>query len=144
MLLDIARLHRTFTRLRQRRFAHAVFERPEDTTPKRTHDTSRDDTRPGASTDAAARRQSSLLRLSAAIASAQTEAEVCRAVVDGLHDEALGYAFLGVFLLDPATGDRVLRATLGWADVPAGMRVPAGQGLSARVTLAWGASWKRL
>jgi hypothetical protein len=28
--------------------------------------------------------------------------------VDGLHDEALGYAFLGVFLLDPATQDRVL------------------------------------
>ena len=82
--------------------------------------------------DAPARRQSSLLRLSAAIASAQTEEDVCRAVVDGLHDEALGYAFLGVFLLDPETGDRLLRAAVGWADVPAGMRVPAGTGLSAR------------
>ena len=82
--------------------------------------------------DAPARRQSSLLRLSAAIASAQTETDVCAAVVDGLHDEALGYAFLGVFLLDPATGDRVLSAAVGWADIPAGLRVPAGRGLSAR------------
>ncbi|HUG27732.1 MAG TPA: response regulator [Gemmatimonadales bacterium] len=79
-----------------------------------------------------ARRQSALLRLSADIATAQTEAAVCQAVVDGLHDEALGYAFLGVFLRDPETGDRVLGAAVGWDDIPAGMRVPAGQGLSAR------------
>ncbi len=52
--------------------------------------------------------------------------------MDGLHDEALGYAFLGVFLLDPASGDRVLGAAVGWADIPADMRVPAGRGLSAR------------
>ena len=52
--------------------------------------------------------------------------------MDGLHDEALGYDFLGVFLLDPATGDRVLGAAVGWADIPADMRVPIGQGLSAR------------
>ena len=57
---------------------------------------------------------------------------MCRAVVDGLHDEALGYDFLGVFLLDPASGDRVLGAAVGWADIPADMRVPAGRGLSAR------------
>jgi PAS domain S-box-containing protein len=77
-------------------------------------------------------RQSALLRLSAAIASAHSEKEVCRAVVDGLHDEALGYAFLGVFLLDPPTGDRVLGAAVGWADIPPDMRVPKNQGLSAR------------
>jgi hypothetical protein len=53
-------------------------------------------------------------------------------VVDGLRDEALGYDFLGVFLLDPATGDRVLKAGVGWADLPPDMRVPAGRGLSAR------------
>jgi PAS domain S-box-containing protein len=58
--------------------------------------------------------------------------DVCRAVVDGLHDEALGYAFLGVFLLDRASGDRVLGAAVGWADIPPDMRVPAGRGLSAR------------
>ncbi|HEX9165528.1 MAG TPA: response regulator [Gemmatimonadales bacterium] len=82
-----------------------------------------------------ARRQSALLRLSEAIASAQSEADVCRAVVDGLRDEALGYDFLGVFLLDPATGDRLLKAGIGWADLPPDMRVPAGQGLSARPLL---------
>jgi hypothetical protein len=70
--------------------------------------------------------------LSATIASAENEAEVCRAVVGGLHDEALGYAFLGAFLLDPASGDRVLGAAVGWADIPPDMRVPPGQGLSAR------------
>ncbi|HLB54731.1 MAG TPA: GAF domain-containing protein, partial [Gemmatimonadales bacterium] len=52
--------------------------------------------------------------------------------MNGLRDEALGYHFLGVFLLDPATGDRVLAAAAGWADVPADMRVPPGRGLSAR------------
>jgi PAS domain S-box-containing protein len=57
---------------------------------------------------------------------------VCQAVVDGLRDEALGYDFLGVFLLDQATGDRVLQAGVGWADLPPDMRVPPGQGLSAR------------
>ena len=53
-------------------------------------------------------------------------------MVAGLHDEALGYDFLGVFLLDQASGDRVLGAAVGWADIPADMRVPRGQGLSAR------------
>jgi PAS domain S-box-containing protein len=70
--------------------------------------------------------------LSASIASAQSEAEVCSAVVDGLHDEALGYDFLGVFLRDANTGDRVLGASVGWADIPPGMRIPPGRGLSAR------------
>ncbi|HEX6807613.1 MAG TPA: response regulator [Gemmatimonadaceae bacterium] len=73
-----------------------------------------------------------MLRLSASIASAQTEAEVCRAVVDGLHDEAIGYDFIGVFLLDAATAERVLGASVGWDDIPHGMRIPRGQGLSAR------------
>jgi PAS domain S-box-containing protein len=81
---------------------------------------------------ATARRQSALLRLSAAIASALTEDDVCRSVVVGLHDEALGYDFLGVFLLDGASGDRVLRASAGWADVPASMRIPPGHGISER------------
>jgi PAS domain S-box-containing protein len=79
-----------------------------------------------------AHRQSALLRLSASIAGAQTEDAVCRAAVQGLEDEALGYAFVGVFLADPETGDRVLGAAVGWHDIPEGMRVQAGQGLSAR------------
>jgi len=79
-----------------------------------------------------AHRQSALLRLSAAIASAQSEPEVCRAVVDGLHDEAIGYDFIGVFLLDARSRERVLGASVGWDDIPRGMRLPADSGLSAR------------
>ncbi len=80
----------------------------------------------------AARRQAALLRLSAEIAAAPDEGEVCRAVVNGLRDPALGYVFLGLFLVDDATGDRVLQASVGWPDAPAGWRVHAGQGLSER------------
>lgn len=80
----------------------------------------------------AAHRQAALLRLSASIAAAPDEPEICRAVVEGLRDPALGYDFLGLFLLDPESGERVLCASVGWPDVPANWRVPAGQGLSAR------------
>jgi PAS domain S-box-containing protein len=65
---------------------------------------------------------------------ATDEAQVCQRLVDGLHDEALGYDFLGAFLLD-GTGDRVLRASIGWPDVPAAWRVHPGQGLSERAVL---------
>jgi PAS domain S-box-containing protein len=74
-------------------------------------------------------RQAALLRLSTAIAAAREEDDVCNAVVEGLNDAALGYDFLGIFLLEPETGDRVLRASRGW-DAAAGMRVPPGSGLS--------------
>jgi len=134
-LLDSVGRNRTFPRLRHRPFSLPLYSMPEDTTPARPTTPESANLKPDERKDAPERRQSSLLRLSAAIASAQTEAQVSRAVVDGLHDEALGYAFLGVFLLDKTTGDRVLSAAVGWADVPAGMRVPAGQGLSARPIL---------
>ncbi len=45
-----------------------------------------------------ARRQAALLRLTAGIAAATDEADVYRSMVEGLHDEALGYNFLGAFL----------------------------------------------
>jgi PAS domain S-box-containing protein len=82
--------------------------------------------------DEVARRQAALLRLSTAIASAQDEAGVYRSMVNGLRDEALGYSFLGAFLLDEETGDRVLQASVGWADVPDRLRVHTGEGLSER------------
>src|SRR5262249_54482811 len=78
-----------------------------------------------------AHRQAALLRLSTGIAGAHDEAAIFRAVVAGLHDEAIGYNFLGLFLIDPATGERVLRASIG-AGVPDGFRVPQGAGISAR------------
>jgi PAS domain S-box-containing protein len=84
---------------------------------------------------ASARRQAALFRLSTEIMSAHDEASVCRGLVVGLHDDALGYDFLGLFLLDEATGDRVLKASTGWSGVPEGWRVPPGKGLSERAIL---------
>ncbi|HXG70698.1 MAG TPA: GAF domain-containing protein [Gemmatimonadaceae bacterium] len=59
-------------------------------------------------------RQSALLRLSSTIVEAQDEREICDRVVDGLHDPALGYSRLALFILDEATGERLLRASAGW------------------------------
>ena len=79
-----------------------------------------------------ARRLSALLRLSAETAAALDEQEICDRVVHGLRDESLGYHFVGLFLVDDETGDRVMRAAVGWQDTSAGWRVPKGEGLSAR------------
>ncbi len=79
-----------------------------------------------------ARRQAALLRLSTAIAAAHDEAAIYRSVVTGLRDEALGYNFIGVFVVEDDTGDRILKASVGWPDVPDDWRVPFGKGLSAR------------
>ncbi len=75
------------------------------------------------------------MRLSSAIAAAESETEICRAVSGGLHDEALGYDFVALLLADEATRDRVLVASSGWADAPAGLRVRSGEGLSERPLL---------
>ena len=80
-----------------------------------------------------ARRQAGLIRLTTAIASAKDERDVYQSVVHGLHDEALGYNFLGVFLVDPDSGDRVLQASIGWDDVPSDWHVHPGEGLSEQV-----------
>lgn len=88
--------------------------------------------RPRRKQDDVARRQAALLRLTTAIAAATDEADVYLSLVNGLHDEALGYDFLGAFLLDETKGDRVLQSSMGWRDAPPGWRVHAGQGLSER------------
>jgi PAS domain S-box-containing protein len=75
------------------------------------------------------------LRLGTAIAAAETEPAICRAVVEGLHDEALGYDFLALLLVDGETGDRVLVASAGWAEAPADLRIKPGTGLSERPLL---------
>ena len=77
-------------------------------------------------------RESSLLRLSAGIASAPDEREVCRHVVEGLRDESLGFNFVAMFLIDDETGERILRASVGWSGLSEGWRIPADEGLSAR------------
>ncbi len=80
-------------------------------------------------------RQAALLRLGTRIAAAEGEEEICRAVVEGLHDQALGYDFLALLLVDEATGDRVLVASAGWAEAPPNLRIKPGQGLSERPLL---------
>jgi PAS domain S-box-containing protein len=82
--------------------------------------------------DRAARRQAALLRLSTDIAAAPDEDRICHAMVHGLRDEHIGYSFVGLFLVDETTGDRVMRAAVGWSGIPDGWRVPAGEGLSDR------------
>jgi PAS domain S-box-containing protein len=82
-----------------------------------------------------ARRQAALLRLSTAITAAETELEICRAVATGLYDEALGYDFVALLLVDERTGDRVLVATAGKAKLPPDLRVRPGEGLSERPLL---------
>ena len=77
-------------------------------------------------------RQAALLRLSADLAAALDEREVCRRVVDGLHD-TLGYDFVALFLVDPTTGDRVHAASAGDSVAPA--RIARGEGLSERPLL---------
>ena len=84
---------------------------------------------------ATARRQSALLRLSSAIAAATNEQEICESVVNGLRDEALGYNFLGVFLVNDPSGDRVLVASVGWTAAKPGFRLTPGHGISERALL---------
>ncbi len=81
------------------------------------------------------RRQAALLRLSTEIAAAESEVDICRAVARGLHDEALGYDFVALLLVDEPTGDRVLVATSGAAELPPDLRVRPGEGLSERPLL---------
>lgn len=81
-----------------------------------------------------AQRKAALLRISAELAAALDEDEICERVVQGLH-ETLGYGFLGLLLLDENTGERALRASIGWPDAPDNWRVPPGQGLSERPLL---------
>ncbi len=83
-----------------------------------------------ASGSADRQREGALLRLSSGIAAAESEQGICRAVVDGLHDPALGFDFVAMLLVDHASGDRVVVASRGAADMPDGHRVPPGSGLS--------------
>jgi PAS domain S-box-containing protein len=82
--------------------------------------------------DQAAHRQGALLRLTTQIAAAQDEDAVYRSLVNGLQDEAIGYNFLGAFVVEEVTGDRILKASIGWPDAPENWRIPRGEGLSAR------------
>jgi PAS domain S-box-containing protein len=81
------------------------------------------------------RRQAELLKLSMAIAEADSEPAICQAVARGLFDGRLGFDFVAVLLTDGRTGERVLVASRGWKDAPADLRMQPGQGLSERPLL---------
>jgi hypothetical protein len=66
---------------------------------------------------AQAQRNAALFRLSAELAATLDEAEVCRRVVDGLHG-TLGYDYVGLYLMDETTGDRVHVASVGLVEPP--------------------------
>lgn len=72
------------------------------------------------------------MRLGTGIAQAVDENAICSSVVNGLRDDSLGYQFVGLFLVDEATGARHMRASVGWSDIPPDMVIPPGEGLSAR------------
>lgn len=76
-----------------------------------------------------AQNQAALFRLSTDLAMSLSEPEICQRVVSGLHDN-LRYDHVGLFLLDEASGDRVLQASVGWPDAPLNWRIPPGQGIS--------------
>ncbi|MEW5941855.1 MAG: PAS domain S-box protein, partial [Chloroflexota bacterium] len=82
-----------------------------------------------------ARQQAALYRLSSDLASALEETEVCQTIARALHD-TLGYDYLGLFLLDKATGERVLQAKIGWSSAPDDWRIPPGQGVSEHAILS--------
>ena len=84
--------------------------------------------------DAFVRQHQALLRLSADLAASLDEVEICQSIVHGLHD-LQGYDYVGLFLVDASTGDRVLRASIGWADAPPDYRLSPGHGLSERPLL---------
>ncbi len=81
-----------------------------------------------------AHRQEALYRVSTALAHLHSPRELCQAVVREVRD-ALGYPYLGIFLVEPETGDRVLHAQSGWEDAPPDWRIPPGAGLSEQALL---------
>ncbi len=81
-----------------------------------------------------AQRQEALYRISTSLASAQGIQELCETVVRVCR-EVLGYSYLGIFLLEPETGDRVLQAQSGWDDAPVFWRLHPGEGFSEQTLL---------
>lgn len=83
-----------------------------------------------------AKQQATLLQLSTDLATQLDEKAICQLVVNGLHDhDRLGFVHVGVFLVDEATGERVLRAGTSIKTDDNVVRIPPGRGLSERPLL---------
>ncbi|MFO3796782.1 MAG: GAF domain-containing protein, partial [Anaerolineales bacterium] len=73
--------------------------------------------------------QGALYALSTQLAQTHNVKEICQITIQMLRKQ-LGFAFSGIFLLDPLSGDRVLQAQSGWDEAPPNWRIPPGKGLS--------------
>ena len=81
-----------------------------------------------------AQQQEALYHISTRLTRMRETQEVCETVIrEGRN--LLGYPFLGIFLLDPDTGDRVLQAQRGWEDAPSNWRLHPGEGVSEKAIL---------
>jgi diguanylate cyclase (GGDEF)-like protein/PAS domain S-box-containing protein len=76
--------------------------------------------------------QAALLKLSSALSNALDEVQIGQSLVKTLKS-SLGYDHVGLFLVDPVNGDRVLLASQGWPEARKGWRIPPGKGTSAQV-----------
>lgn len=76
-----------------------------------------------------ASQQAALFQLSTELAPILDEDTICRKVVDSLFQH-LGYDYVGIYLVDPVTGDRVLKHSNGWEGIPDLARIPRGSGLT--------------
>ena len=85
-----------------------------------------------AAAGAQAQRQAALFRVSAELAGALDEDEVCQRVVKGLH-ETLGYDVLALMLVDETTGNRMIVAQMGYDKPPTPLS--PGHGLSEQPLL---------
>ena len=80
------------------------------------------------------RRQAALFRLSREVSGTLDEDEICNRVAHGLHDSALRFNTVGLFMVEPRTGDWALRASAGRTSPEDGRR-PPGPGLTERLWL---------
>ncbi len=81
-----------------------------------------------------AQRQKVLYDISTALARVHDVREMCAVVVAAAR-ENLRYPFMGIFLVEPDTGDRVLVAQSGWDNAPPNWRHHPGVGLSENAFL---------
>jgi signal transduction histidine kinase/DNA-binding response OmpR family regulator/HAMP domain-containing protein len=81
-----------------------------------------------------AQRQEALYRVSTSLVNLQGAEKLCETVVQACR-ASLGYNYIGIFLKDPETDDRVLYAASGWDDAPKYWRLHPEQGITEQALL---------
>lgn len=81
-----------------------------------------------------AKQQTALFQLSTELATAPDEKSIAHQLLNSLC-HTLGYDYLGFYLVDKKSGDRVLQASAGWLDTLEITRIPPGCGLTERPLL---------